>query len=486
MAASSSAIAQNGMSLPSDITRVIGIPPPPIVREKHDASPVRIITGPVEIKSCNYIELRTSQDDEAQIAKVHFAMGLQRLNANDPRCAIPLFDMVLAKFPFFTPALADRALAKAQLGDWDGAEVDADRAISLDGTTSVAFNVRGIVAARRGDHQQAIAAFSRAIELVPKDIYAHLQRVRSYIATGQVDAARSDADWLMTRAATPHNVDVAAGIMADIGFTESALARVDTAIRTMKGARRAELLRTKAHLLVRMHRSIEAIDALDKAIKAGPTAAFYLDRAETGASIDRAQALKDVEAARRLDPQSSDVVRIHAWLLTEGGEGAAAIALVDQALATKPGDAMLLGARAYAHQKLGQRDAMLDDLDAARLANPADMLTAEATCLVKAQNALRLDSARSDCDAAVAADPYRKQALLARGLLFLQTGHAGEAMRDYELASRIDTTDADARVGHGIALLRSGDVAAGNAEIVASKTLDAEAAKRFAGYGVAP
>ena len=58
------------------------------------------------------------------------------------------------------------------------------------------------------------------------------------------------------------------------------------------------------------------------------------------------------------------------------------------------------------------------------------------------------------------------------------------ANADYDAALAQNAKDADSLYGRGLAKLRNGDAAGGNADIAAAKTIDGGIAETFARYGV--
>ena len=68
----------------------------------------------------------------------------------------------------------------------------------------------------------------------------------------------------------------------------------------------------------------------------------------------------------------------------------------------------------------------------------------------------------------------------------LQQGRAQDAWNDYDAAARKQPGKAGDLYGRGIAELRLGRVADGQADIAAALKLDPKIADTFAGYGVNP
>lgn len=71
-----------------------------------------------------------------------------------------------------------------------------------------------------------------------------------------------------------------------------------------------------------------------------------------------------------------------------------------------------------------------------------------------------------------------------RGFVYLRLNRLDDAIADYDAGLKINPRTAASLYGRGIAKLRKGDTAAGQADIVAAKAAKAEIAEEFAKYGV--
>jgi tetratricopeptide (TPR) repeat protein len=67
----------------------------------------------------------------------------------------------------------------------------------------------------------------------------------------------------------------------------------------------------------------------------------------------------------------------------------------------------------------------------------------------------------------------------------LKLGAFDRAIADYSAALAQKPKDADSLYGRGVAKLKLGDTAGGNADIVAAKALEADIAETYIGYGIA-
>ena len=196
----------------------------------------------------------------------------------------------------------------------------------------------------------------------------------------------------------------------------------------------------------------------------------------------------------------------------------------DQALKLKPDDVPALLARAHLGASAQEpADALRADLEAADRALPADaeerwqlgdryadagQFSAavvqfskwidthdrqdpqmpgflNSRCWARARWGQELEAALADCDAALKLRPGTAAYLDSRGLVYLRKRDFDHAMTDYGEAL-YTRQDPWSFYGRGVARLRSGDVAGGNADIAAATALDKNIAAEAAKYGITP
>jgi tetratricopeptide (TPR) repeat protein len=87
-----------------------------------------------------------------------------------------------------------RAVAKADLGDYDGAISDSNQVLDLLGPSKAAFNTRGSAWVEKGELEKALADFSEALRLDPNWAFVYVNRGRVYFEQRKYDKEIEDLD----------------------------------------------------------------------------------------------------------------------------------------------------------------------------------------------------------------------------------------------------------------------------------------------------
>jgi tetratricopeptide (TPR) repeat protein len=149
--------------------------------------------------------------------------------------------------------LIDRGNAYNAAEQGDLALADFTRAVGLDPKNSIAYNNRGNALKRKGRYDEAIADFTRAVELAPLNTMIYNNRANAYKHKGLYDRAVADLDKAIelnsanavsyyNRAcleAERKNTAAACdwlGKAMDRGFDEKALIQADRDLDNIRGA----------------------------------------------------------------------------------------------------------------------------------------------------------------------------------------------------------------------------------------------------------
>ncbi len=149
-------------------------------------------------------------------------------------------------------------------------------------------------------------------------------------------------------------------------------------------------------------------------------------------------------------------------------------------------------ARGTAHVRSGnQARAQPDYLEAIRLdtipidSGERDVALYNDRCWARAVAKIDLDAALADCNEALRLRPDFVPALDSRAFVHMRAERFAEAITDYDAAIKGIPMDPYSLFGRGIAKIKTGDTAGGQADIEASKAVQ-DVTAEFAAYGLTP
>jgi Tfp pilus assembly protein PilF len=191
-----------------------------------------------------------------------------------------------------------------------------------------------------------------------------------------------------------------------------------------------------------------------------------------------------------LDPGEKALPRYHRGNLRyDAGDYAGALADFDEVIMVVPDYAPAYGGRADSYRQLGDfARAAAESREAARLA-PEDPDILNGLCWHLALAREELDRAREACDRGLALRPDDPDTLDSRGFVGLRQARFREAWADFDAAARRGEgheNRASFLYGRGIAALRLGRTADGQADLARAAALDPGVAATYARYGVQP
>ena len=231
-----------------------------------------------------------------------------------------------------------------------------------------------------------------------------------------------------------------------------------------------------------------ALADLGKAIAIEPSIDLYLQRSELAYETgDLAAAAADAEAARQLDPSSTQAVRRAAFLKAEGGDLAGAIALLDERIALG-GDTSF----AYRQEKaaligqFGDAGEAVKLLDALVAEKPGSPSLLNERCWVKGSRSVMIDTALSDCTESIELSSNTVQALDSRAMVWYRLGRQAEALRDLDAALAQSPRHAGSRFMRAIVLARLGRDPEAAKELAIARRLEPSIDKTYARYGIKP
>lgn len=225
-------------------------------------------------------------------------------------------------------------------------------------------------------------------------------------------------------------------------------------------------------------------------------------------------ALRDFEAALRLDEDNTEALLGRASILLASGQLDAAELLAsraadtsgraaemmgqialrrshfddalrqfDRALEQAPRSASAMEGRARAKQALADERGAADDYDAAIRLDGTRATARAGRCWLDLRAGRNLERARNDAEAAVAADPRNVEAQLCRGVLQLRGGEWENARTSFDRVLDVEPGNPVGLFGRGVARRRSGE-SAGREDMNLARDFDRHIGETFDDLGV--
>ncbi len=233
-------------------------------------------------------------------------IGRNALYFEDYVLSIQYFNQVIKIKPYLADPYMYRAIAKIQLGDYQGALVDTDEAIERNPFVPQAFYVRGFALRKLGKFAEAAKDFSKALEFSPDNLNLLMNRMDALERMEDFKGALADLDKYMKMSPKVHILHYEKGRLQ--------LAMKDTLAAEKSFNRFIELDSTNsvgwsARALLRMQKNDldGAYADYSKAIKLNSTySGDYINRGIINVQRNRfREALSDYDYAIKLDNSSS-------------------------------------------------------------------------------------------------------------------------------------------------------------------------------------
>lgn len=201
---------------------------------------------------------------------------------------------------------------------------------------------------------------------------------------------------------------------------------------------------------------------------------------------DGVAALRDLDEAVRLSPEMPNAWYVRGQLHEAQGRQAEALADYDRAMALSPDAHDVLSRRGSLNLDLKNYVQAIADADRAAELSPNSADYENQRCWNRAVANRDLEVAKAACDRSLALMPDRAHVLDSRALVYFRQGRFQAAWTDYDAAYRFDQRGASYLYGRGLAALKLGRTAEGQADIVAALGMDGNVAKDFADMGLRP
>lgn len=414
--------------------------------------------------------------------------------------------------------------------------------------TASAYVVRGFDMMNRSMYEPAIAEFTSAIQLDPKNAIAYADRGLSYFNLGRFEAARPDLHKAFELDAANATVLRGLGAMEQHdGHTARALELLSKSLQ-IEDSTWARDQRVAAYLasrdfgnaaqdLARLSRTAanaiyyfpkhamgllqqNRIDDIRALAQASLDARAGASDGKLGAAVlfmiagprDRARALldeaiaaapsaelytqraftapspessiADFEQALRLDPKHTPALQQMSQVQIATRKYPEALQTLDRLEAASAPTFSTRILRGEAHARLGQLEPAKENYAAARELAKGNATALNNLCWNQGLVGISLEDALKDCDGALAAAPAVPAFADSRGLVLLKLGRHAEAVASYDAALAKAPRLAASLYGRGIAKQRMGLQAEGTADLEAARGIEPAIEARFASYGL--
>ena len=225
---------------------------------------------------------------------------------------------------------------------------------------------------------------------------------------------------------------------------------------------------------------------LDRAVSMAPEnpLAYLMRGLAYGRRGNAIAALQNYDAALKYDPRNADALSNRAAVYLGQGRLDLAIRDLDLSISIDRTNPLAFYNRGYAHFAKKEYDKAISDYSSAVALNPQLGLAYNNRGLTRAIAGQDLVQALADCDTALKLMPINLDVRDTRGFIYLKLGDPALALNEYNAALDIDPNRALSLYGRGLAKIKNGDVAGGEADQRAAETINPEVAQQFSMYGL--
>jgi tetratricopeptide (TPR) repeat protein len=190
-----------------------------------------------------------------------------------------------------------------------------------------------------------------------------------------------------------------------------------------------------------------------------------------------------IESGRETPPRLADAYDNRGIAYANKRDYDRAIADFNETIRLDPKYAAAYSNRGNAYNDKGDHERAIPDLNEAIRLDPKDAAAYNNRCWARFLMGRDLDQALADCTESLRLFP-NADTINTRGVVQFKLGAFDRAIADLSAAIAMNPKDAGSLYARGLAKLRSGDTAGGEADIAAAKAIKEDIATVYASYGV--
>lgn len=292
-------------------------------------------------------------------------IGRNALYFEDYLLSIQYFNQVVKAKPYLAEPYFYRAIAKLELEDYKGAEVDCSLAIERNPFIVDAYQVRGIARQTLRNPQGAIADYEVGLRYMPEHKVFLMNKAVCEQELKEYDKSEQTYSTLLRIYPKYENGYLGrAQLRLAKGDTIKAIADIDTCLSLSRNLSSAFVMRAQINMTYRKDYAL-ALKDMDEAIKLEPNyAGYFINRAYMKYNLDDYfGAMSDYDYAVGLEPTNVTAHFNRGLLLTEVSENNKAIDDFSYVLRSEPDNFLARYNRALLYSKTGQYRQAISDYD---------------------------------------------------------------------------------------------------------------------------
>nr|WP_277924558.1 DUF3857 domain-containing protein [Sphingomonas sp. CROZ-RG-20F-R02-07] len=244
----------------------------------------------------------------------------------------------------------------------------------------------------------------------------------------------------------------------------------------------------RANFLIGIYDWKGALADLDRAIALEPSVALYLQRAYVHNVVhDDAGRFADIRAARAIDPGSLDALGLLAQWDVDHGQRDAGLALLQERIdAGGENKIDVIAAKADLLARVGDHDGAVALLDETIRTRPGNAGLLNSRCWIKGLLDTGLDTALKDCTRSIELAETSVAALDSRALIYFRLKRYDDALADLTAVLDQQPEMASSLFLRGVIRMRTGQLSAAKADLAAAAVMDPLLAAERKRFGIEP